>query len=136
MEISLNKCLVWCLWSRANGKRLCDLLYSISVDKGQFILVNWVHVKGFMDVLIMAKFALQSDTPYHRSFTGIDNIGQGRPGRASVGVGVCRQTRIRLVDEHFISINDPTDCVWAFWVQILWELVWLESVWASAAPPS
>ncbi|XP_056332950.1 protein FAM149B1 isoform X1 [Danio aesculapii] len=28
----------------------------------------------------------RSDTPYHRSFTGIDNIGQGRPGRASVGV--------------------------------------------------
>ncbi|XP_073683372.1 protein FAM149B1 isoform X2 [Garra rufa] len=28
----------------------------------------------------------RSDTPYRRSFTGIDNIGQGRPGRASVGV--------------------------------------------------
>ncbi|XP_026117140.1 protein FAM149B1-like isoform X1 [Carassius auratus] len=28
----------------------------------------------------------RSDTPYQRSFTGIDNIGQGRPGRASVGV--------------------------------------------------
>ncbi|XP_059374955.1 protein FAM149B1-like [Carassius carassius] len=28
----------------------------------------------------------RSDTPYRRSFTGIDNIGQRRPGRASVGV--------------------------------------------------
>ncbi|XP_016135293.1 protein FAM149B1-like isoform X1 [Sinocyclocheilus grahami] len=28
----------------------------------------------------------RSDTPYRRSFTGIDSIGQGRPGRASVGV--------------------------------------------------
>ncbi|ROJ78953.1 Protein FAM149B1 [Anabarilius grahami] len=28
----------------------------------------------------------RSDTPYRRSFTGIDNAGQGRPGRASVGV--------------------------------------------------
>uniref|UniRef100_A0A3P8S4Z8 Family with sequence similarity 149 member B1 n=1 Tax=Amphiprion percula TaxID=161767 RepID=A0A3P8S4Z8_AMPPE len=27
----------------------------------------------------------RSDTPYHRSFTVLDNIGQGRPGRASVG---------------------------------------------------
>lgn len=35
----------------------------------------------------------RSDTPYHRSFTVLDNIGQGRPGRASVatdslGIGV------------------------------------------------
>ncbi|XP_051724927.1 protein FAM149B1 isoform X2 [Ctenopharyngodon idella] len=28
----------------------------------------------------------RSDTPYRRSFTGIDNAGQGRPGRASVGI--------------------------------------------------
>ncbi|XP_052001483.1 protein FAM149B1-like isoform X2 [Xyrauchen texanus] len=28
----------------------------------------------------------RSDTPYRRSFIGIDNIGQGRPGRASVGI--------------------------------------------------
>lgn len=32
-------------------------------------------------------FCFQSDTPYRRSFTVLDNIGQGRPGRASVGTG-------------------------------------------------
>lgn len=60
----------------------------------------------------MAKLALQSDTPYRRSYTGIDNIGQGRPGRASAGVGGCIQTHIRLVDEHYNSINCSIDCVW------------------------
>ncbi|XP_019714587.1 protein FAM149B1-like [Hippocampus comes] len=29
----------------------------------------------------------RSDTPYRRSFTVLDNIGQGRPGRASVATG-------------------------------------------------
>lgn len=54
------------------------------------------HVFLFMCVLIMVKQSLQSDTPYRRSFTGLDNIGQGRPGRASVGVGGCIQTQLHL----------------------------------------
>lgn len=32
-------------------------------------------------------FSPQSDTPYRRSFTVLDNIGQGRTGRASVAAG-------------------------------------------------
>lgn len=32
-------------------------------------------------------FFPQSDTPYRRSFTVLDNIVQGRPGRASVTTG-------------------------------------------------
>ena len=36
--------------------------------------------------------ALQSDTPYRRSFTVLDNIGQGRQGRASVAMGERKNT--------------------------------------------
>lgn len=66
----------------------------------------------FMCVLIMAKQSLQSDTPYRRSFTGIDSIGQGRTGRASAGVGGCIQTHMEHTDEHYNSRNCPIDCIW------------------------
>lgn len=37
--------------------------------------------------LFVCLFSPQSDTPYRRSFTVLDNIGQGRTGRASVATG-------------------------------------------------
>ena len=55
------------------------------------LTINISHVMWFVRDSLCDRFWFfflpQSDTPYRRSFTVLDNIGQGRPGRASVGTG-------------------------------------------------